>query len=314
MTDNVVGLPQGSAQVSNRSAAVAPEPPDNYTYTVCDSQFMHDVAQLKALRSFMIRQAKTTQEAWKIELGVLNLFRFDAQGRFPNDGEWAELEHRSNELYRHLSEPDRRRFLYGQIPRLVIGTAIFLGIFVLASLVSAALFVPPAQKHLLFVASLTWVAALGGIGAIAFIGMNALAIQDDATFDITNRKLIGLRVMLGALFAVVLTLPFGFKSFVHFIQQLQEENGASILDSNAPSIAAESLLLLLPFVLGFSTTLVIMVLNQFVEAVQSFFGKKGSPPPAPEGSRGGPTVVALPSAGGPPHVVSPPAGAPPPAT
>jgi hypothetical protein len=257
----------------------------------------------------MIRQAKTTQEAWKIELGNLNLFRFDAQGRFPNSEEWAELEHRSNELYRHLSEADRRRFLYGQIPRFVIRTAIFLGTIVLASLVSAALFVPPtAQKHL-FVAFLTWVAALGGIGSIAFIGMNALAIQDDATFDITNKKLIGLRVMLGALFAVVLTLPFGFQSFSHFIEQLQNEKG-SVLSPNAPSpsIAMESLLLLLPFILGFSTTLVIMVLNQFVEAVQSFFGKKGSTPPAP------PTVVALPSAGGPPHVVSLPAGASPPVT
>jgi hypothetical protein len=159
----------------------------------------------------------------------------------------------------------------------------------------------------LFVAFLAWVAALGGIGSIAFIGMNALAIQDDATFDITNKKLITLRVMLGALFAVVLTLPFGFTSFAHFIEELQKKTTASILDANAPSIAAESLLLLLPFVLGFSTTLVIMVLNQFVEAVQSFFGKKGSPPPPP-------TVVAPPSAGGPPHVVSPPAGAPPPVT
>jgi hypothetical protein len=306
MTDNVVGLPQGSAQVSSRSAAVAPESPDNNTYTLCDSQFMDDVAQLKALRSFMIRQAKTTQEAWKIELGALNLFRFDAQGRFPYSDEWAELEHRSNELYRHLSEPDRRRFLYGQIPRFVIRTAIFLGIIVLASLVSAVLFIEPIlQKHLLFVAFLTWVAALGGIGSIAFIGMNALAIQDDATFDITNKKLIGLRVMLGALFAVVLTLPFGFKSFAHFIEEILKTGGS---DPNARSIAMESLLLLLPFVLGFSTTLVIMVLNQFVEAVQSFFGKKASPPPAP------PTVVALPSAGGPPHVVSPPTGAPPPVT
>ena len=303
MTDNVVGLPQGSAQVSSRGAAVVPESPAKDTYTLCDNHFLDDVAQLKALRSFMIRQAKTTQDSWKIELGNLNLFRFDPQGRYPNSEEWAELEHRSNELYRHLSEADRRRFLYGQIPRVVIRTAIFLGIFVLATLMTAALFVP--SHKLLFVAFLTWVAALGGIGSIAFIGMNALAIQDDASFDITNKKLIGLRVMLGALFAVVLTLPFGPDSFFHFIEQLEKGGVSNPNVSNpTPSVAMESLLLLLPFILGFSTTLVIMVLNQFVEAVQSFFGKHGSPPPAP------PTVVAT-SAGGPPHAVSPPAGAPP---
>ena len=303
MSDNVVGLSQVGVQLSSRDTAVAPESAEKYC--LCDKHFMADVTQLKALRSFMIRQAKTTTDSWKMELGALNLFRFDKQGRFPDDQEWAELEHRSNELYRHLSEEDRRRFLYGQIPRFVIRTAIILGIIVLGSLVAAAMVPALVERHTLFVVFLTWVASLGGIGSIAFIGMNALAVQDDTTFDITNKKLISLRVMLGALFAVVLTLPFGFNSFAHFIEELQKQR-TSVLENASPStIALESMLLLLPFILGFSTTLVIMVLNQFVEAVQAFFGKRSSPPPVAVPASGVPTStppVAPPFTGGPPPV------------
>jgi len=244
---------------------------------------MDDVEQLKALRSFMIRQARIATVG-TIELGQLNLLRFSERGRFPEASEWSHLEYISNELYRHLPEQERRRFLYGQIPQVVIRTATMLGGVALASLVLAVASVisirafyqpipegvPPAVDLLVFLSFLGWVAALGGIGSIAFIGMNALAVQDDATFDITNEKLIGLRVILGALFGVVMPLPFVFPAFIDFVH-----------NSNPNvQLAQNALLLFLPFILGFSTTLVIMILNQCVEAIQSFFGKKSSPPSA----------------------------------
>lgn len=257
------------------------------TYLICDRRFMADIEQLKALRSYMIRQAKSTN-SWATELGELNLLVYHEAGRFPTSDEWRDFEQRSDELYRNLTEQDRRRFLYGQIPPSVIRTAVNLGFVALVSLVVA--FVGPYIEALLgltgndpqmvaiaavylsflsFFSFLAWVAALGGIGSIAFIGMNALAVQEDATFDITDTKLIALRVVLGALFGVVLTLPFGYGPFVEFIKELQSP--PKIVSDQ---LALKSLLLLLPFVLGFSTSLVIMILNQFVEAVQTFFGKK----------------------------------------
>ena len=313
---NDVGLPPAVLRDSSPGAVVAPQPAAGAAplrdYSICDKQFMDDVTQLKALRSYMIRQAKST-EAGIIELGDLNLLRFDEKGRSPTYAEWTDLEHRSNELYQHLTEPDRRRFLYGQIPWAVIKTAGVLGVVALGTLIASftaavvmealsliakapALaplelipnapapgpsatpqawfyYAEQAYKVLFFIGFLAWVAALGGIGSIAFIGMNALAVQEDATFDITNKKLIGLRVVLGALFAVVLTLPFGYHSFSVFITTL---HGAHSI----PEPSTTSIMLLLPFVLGFSTTLVIMILNQFVEGVQTFFGKRSSPPPA----------------------------------
>ena len=99
--------------------------------------------------------------------------------------------------------------------------------------------------------------------------MNALTVQEDATFDITNPKLIGLRVVLGVVFGVVLTLPYGFGPFFKFVQDLMSNKTAE----PASALALKSVLLLLPFVLGFSTTLVIMVLNRCIDAIRAFFGK-----------------------------------------
>jgi hypothetical protein len=118
---------------------------------------------------------------------------------------------------------------------------------------------------------LIWLISLGAVGALAFVGMNALSIKDDITFDLTNRRLLLLRVVLGALFAVVLTLPFGFIDFIEFCKSLADPSKSK---HGIPEMAKQAILLLLPFVLGFSTSLVILILNQLVEAVQAFFGRK----------------------------------------
>jgi predicted MFS family arabinose efflux permease len=99
----------------------------------------------------------------------------------------------------------------------VIQTAGLLGLLALLSLFLPFIY---RSEQVAFVSFLIWVAALGGVGSIAFIGMNALAVQDDATFDITNTKLIALRIALGALFGAVLTLPVGYPSFLAFLNEL----------------------------------------------------------------------------------------------
>jgi hypothetical protein len=155
----------------------------------------------------------------------------------------------------------------------VIQTAGLLGLLALLSLFLPFIY---RSEQVAFVSFLIWVAALGGVGSIAFIGMNALAVQDDATFDITNTKLIALRIALGALFGAVLTLPVGYPSFLAFLNELTGDKNPP---NEVTALLSRSVLLLLPFILGFSTSLVIMILNQFVEAVQSFFGKKSNSPP-----------------------------------
>jgi hypothetical protein len=80
--------------------------------------------------------------------------------------------------------------------------------------------------------------------------------------------------MLGGLFAFVLTLPFGFAGYIHFCTEI----ALSKLDQPIVKDGLEALMLVVPFILGFSTPLVIMILNQFIEAAQAFFGKRSSPP------------------------------------
>src|SRR5712692_2664941 len=66
-----------------------------------------------------------------------------------------------------------------------------------------------ATKSLMLPPYIVWLTALGALGSIAFIGMNVLSVQEDATFDLTNERLMILRIALGGLFGLILGLPFG---------------------------------------------------------------------------------------------------------
>jgi hypothetical protein len=237
------------------------------TNDINDIRFMDDLEKLKQLRSFLIEQAVQLGPTERtLSFGDLNLLRYRPNGRSPSLPEWMEMEQLTQELFGHLSDPLRRRFLYSNLPWWVAQVAVVLGITAVVSLVVCT-FLPRLYVLPFY---LGWLASLGAVGSLAFIGMNALAVQDDATFDLSSGKLLVLRITLGALFAVVLTLPFGFEGFLGFIDVLSFRGPPK----SDEGIKLDSLLLLLPFVLGFSTSLVIMVLNQFVEAIQSFFGKR----------------------------------------
>jgi hypothetical protein len=95
-----------------------------------------------------------------------------------------------------------------------------------------------------------------------------------------------LRIVLGALFGLVLSLPFGIEGFRTFV--------AILKDHGKREFSTSAIQLLLPFVFGFSTSLVIMVLNRLVDSVNAFFGKSVS------GVRPGAPVSPLVQDGGPP--------------
>jgi hypothetical protein len=247
-----------------------------------DKQFMDDLGKLKELRSFLIEQAVQLKpgEAAAMSFGKLNLLRWRIDGRMPTQEEWTALEGLTQDLFRHLSDPLRRRFLYSRLPWWIPRLVGALGLTAFAALmISIFLWGRPGFGFDSIVPFyLAWVASLGAIGSVSFIGMNALSVQDDATFDVSNSKLLTLRVLLGALFGAVLTLPFGLGGFSHLIESLVGA-GANPLTSSAPTLTTNTLILLLPFVLGFSTSLVIMILNQCIDAISVLFGKKSSSPP-----------------------------------
>jgi hypothetical protein len=194
-----------------------------------------------------------------------------------------------------MTESLRRKFTLGTIPWWVSYLPVVFALIAAASLILVRLLPGlhggSLERSYVLPFYLVWLLSLGAIGAIAFIGMNVLSVQEDVTFDLTNERLMSLRIALGALFGLVLTLPFGFEGFVQFCEEIirgkiTAQPGA--LDGS--QVTTQAVMLLLPFILGFSTSLVILILNRLVDAVQGFFGKSA---PA---DRQVPTAPARPSA------------------
>jgi hypothetical protein len=90
---------------------------------------------------------------------------------------------------------------------------------------------------------------------------------------LTNKSLLAVRIVLGALFGVLLSMPLGFYSFVAFWESIARGTAAT----GAANLSLKATLLVLPFVLGFSASLVILVLNRIIESVTVLFGgRRGS--------------------------------------
>jgi hypothetical protein len=179
------------------------------------------------------------------------------------------VDERLQKLLGYLDDDLRRRFQLRQTANLIAVVPVLLMIIALLSLLSGTL---TTDRNLLLALYFLWTALLGALGSIAFLSMNALSIQTDATFDLTNHSLLAVRIVLGSLFGVVLSIPFGFDSFVTFCETIGR--GAAQAGQNTwVSYGIQATLLLLPFILGFSTSLVILILNRLVESVSVFFGQ-----------------------------------------
>jgi hypothetical protein len=169
----------------------------------------------------------------------------------------------------HLFNPElQRRFRLQVTQRIITSTPIFLLLFAFLAL-ALAVFAPAGTPPDItgagwrFAAYLAWTSCLGGLGAIGFLAVNSLAIQEDATFDISNQSLVVMRIVLGALFGCIVSLPFCFPYFKEFTGWVLNGGG---LD------AGHGVLLLVPFLLGFSTTLVMAVLNRMIGGIETMFG------------------------------------------
>jgi hypothetical protein len=258
-------------EVSAMAAINGNSPPaQDGDFRINDACFIESLDLLKKLRSFLIHHGVSVvpeKGPSYLSFGELNDLQYDREGRAPTEKEWEDVEAYTQQLYPRLTEKLGRLFNLENIPGWVSILPVPLALIALLSLILALAL--PQNFTLEMTCYLFWLISLGAIGSVAFIGMNALSVQQDITFDVSNRKLMTLRISLGALFGMVLTLPFGFIGFDTFIH-----NPGHPLVVSDPKI---SLLLLLPFVLGFSTSVVIVFLNRLVDSVQAFFGRLTAP-------------------------------------
>jgi hypothetical protein len=127
----------------------------------------------------------------------------------------------------------------------------------------------------LFVAS--WAIALGGLGAISSIFLHLLRfIPEQVTNSGDEFEVIG-RIVLGCLFSLVLSITLN-RDLFDFIEWLQRDNaGVGVLPAGArgePGANKPTLgfMVLAPFLLGYSISLVLNVLEKLVTAVEVTLG------------------------------------------
>jgi hypothetical protein len=279
-------LVAGPIEAATQAGITPPAAPERFNPRIADLDFMAQLTLLRDMKAFIYSRAvKLKPEDQRLlGFGKLNLLRAEIAtgGRPATEDEWRELDERLQGLNALLSDAERREFRLSRTPGFVNWLA---GLFLAFAVAALAVSIFPPNLDVLptggnsaaatlagwqLAGYLTWLFCLGGIGSIAFIGVNALAIQADATFDLANPGQVLRRVLLGALFGIVLALPFGYSYFLAFC------NGMA--DPGNHAIALEQgISLLVPFVLGFSSSLVMLVLNRLVQGAETVFGIRRGP-------------------------------------
>ncbi|MBV8869526.1 MAG: hypothetical protein JOY65_08940 [Acetobacteraceae bacterium] len=288
---------------------------------VCDHQFIREIRKLQLIRSIQLDE-RVQQPPEISQLWSLLELRYGRNGRWPYARERADLDRVSVVLSSTMTDSIKKRWVSSQVPMLiawlplamliVAGVTLGLSVYAAAGAKSETLGVLHKIIHWVLqflgldfhlahnnktdsdqfvVAYLFWSVSMGVIGAAASVGMNAISVLNDATYDISSRHQIWLRVTLGGVFALVLVLPFGLANFVLFcyyaghllIGDDATSKAALLADVSqaSPSLAyaaskTSSMMyafaLLAPFLVGYSTSLVTNVLSKLINDAQQYLG------------------------------------------
>ena len=189
----------------------------------------------------------------------------------PTEAEWRALDEKLASLTPLLTPALRWKFF-------ITVPIFFMGMTVIATLSLALLMTFGSGDSPFFVAPyvmvfLVWTLSQGALGACAFLCVTATlyAFKERSvsgplhqTIDVTDKNILGVRVILGALFALLIALPIGGKSVLVVYQAFLAEH---------PVPAMEYwIIALLPFILGFSTTLVLAIFNRVIAGISALFG------------------------------------------
>jgi hypothetical protein len=82
--------------------------------------------------------------------------------------------------------------------------------------------------------------------------------------DVTDENILSIRVILGALFALLIGLPIGGRS-IQIVYQ-------AFLDTFPVPTIEDWVIVLVPFMVGFSTTLVLAIFNRIIGGISALFG------------------------------------------
>ncbi|MBR0740867.1 hypothetical protein JQ581_28420 [Bradyrhizobium liaoningense] len=247
---------------------------------IADRRFLDQLRELKNLKQFLFEQKVKFEpdQLNSIDLGSLNNLYFSSAGRLPDTAEWKLLDEKLSALASYLSDELRQKIRIRELG-LFFGTVplTFL-LLALATILYRFLYGAFFEKGtLLFNASfllslILWTVSQGGLGACAFLGTRIATRRFDKVplesaidvADITDESILKIRIILGCLFGSIIGLP---------IAAMALDKMANAIYGDSSSLApADFALMILPFLVGFSTNLVLAILERCIESIRTFFG------------------------------------------
>lgn len=252
---------------------------------IADKLFVDQLNYVRDVIDFLIRrQVDLSKQSEDLNaLAALGTVRYSRRGQPANQQDWKNLYQLSHSFISQLTDDRATSFavwqtrgFYGLLP-----FAFFVGALIALAL---TFFTPriinPAAPDIRglesvgrFVSILLWTCSLGGLGVSAFFGtslLTQLASENGTNAAkwkerITDKNYLRTRLTLGILFAFVIGLPFGFSSLWAASETLWQPPASDKMLNLLLQILA-------PFLFGFSTTLVLAVLERVIEGIRTTLG------------------------------------------
>jgi hypothetical protein len=253
-----------------------------------DEHFINQLLQIKKLKQFLFEEKVRfdPEKLTSIDLGLLNNLQYRSNGRSPSNGEWSLLDEKLSSLASYLNDDLRRKIRVRELGLFFRSMPlIFLSAAVLATICYPLQGIVFEKNSLSFnfvflILVVAWTIAQGGLGACAFLLTQIAIVRADSQatkgtdqpsiiesiLDITDRNILRTRILLGALFAFLIGLPISVRSIEIIYQSFYPKDDSSSLS------ASDLGLTLVPFLLGFSTNLVLTILNRSLLSIQTLFG------------------------------------------
>ncbi|MGC2075153.1 MAG: hypothetical protein WA728_03785 [Xanthobacteraceae bacterium] len=263
--------------------ALARIEPQLATEAIANERFIRQLNELRGLKEFLFEEKAQFKEEDldSIDLEELNNLSYSTSGRVPTADEWRTLDEKLTKLTSYLSDDLRRKIRLRELSLFFKILPIFFLAFSVVSTI-AYLILPYfdlAEGSLLriflwLIIVSVWAISQGGLGACAFLGTSVItktSTTSESTarenVDLTDRNFLIIRVILGTLFAVLLGLPFSPLGLNVFIPLYWNHE---VFPSQSNLVFS-----LIPFLAGFSTNPVLVILGKFVVAIEADFGLSG---------------------------------------
>jgi hypothetical protein len=251
------------------------------TNGISDRRFAAQLESIQKVKQFLFSEKVLLQPdiLESVDLGSLNNLKYAPNGRVPTEGEWKALDQKLASLTPLMTPALRWKFRISELQFFFITIPIVLmGTTVIATFSLALLMTFGERESIFFVAPyvitfLVWTLSQGALGACAFLCVSATvhALKERSassplynTIDVTDENILGVRIILGALFALLVALPIGGRSIVIVYQAFLETHPIPTIE--------DWIIVLIPFMFGFSTTLVLAIFNKIIGGISALFG------------------------------------------